>query len=245
MPHGHRIRQCATPGDHHRRDEISAGQTSTRVGRHASMSTTRRPWNSRVTAQIGRDARRRLCALKPPEQLAFSSQTGPMAPSRCPGTPGRSRSRPPDNCSPHRRKPLRGITGEFQPAHCHAHENAVARRRNERDGRDVGERAAPRARDRSRRRARRAPLVARGVAPPSIRGNGRGTDRRRALSRRRSDSWRAVRSSVRSKPCERRSTVVNRGHSEAAQLAACGHQRSTAVTPYGSEGWGFDSLRAR
>jgi hypothetical protein len=71
-------------------------------------------------------------------------------------------------------------------------------------------------------------------------------------SRSTSDSWSAVRSSVRSKLCERRSTAVNRGHSETAEIAACGQQRSTAVTPgypwgvnYGSEGWGFDSLRAR
>jgi hypothetical protein len=34
------------------------------------------------------------------------------------------------------------MTGEVQPARrtCHAHESAVARRRNERDGRDVGDR---------------------------------------------------------------------------------------------------------
>jgi hypothetical protein len=63
---------------------------------------------------------------------------------------------------------------------------------------------------------------------------------------------RGVRSTVRSKPGQRRSTAVNRGHSETVESAAYGQQRSTAVTPgyprgvnYGSEGWGFDSLRAR
>ena len=52
-----------------------------------------------------------------------------------------------------------------------------------------------------------------------------------ATSRSTSDSWSAVRSSVRSKLCERRSTAVDRGHSVTAEIAACGQQRSTAVTP--------------
>ena len=94
-----------------------------------------------------------------------------------------------------------------------------------------------------------APAVAQGHAPFHARQAG-GAPNGAAPARSTSDSWSAVRSSVRSKLCERRSTAVNRGHSETAEIAACGQQRSPAVTPgypwgvnYGSEGWGFDSLQ--